>query len=364
MRGTEFSIFDFGFSILCGISEARKMTPPPLRWGLIGTGRIARAFAAAVLETETAGLAAVGSRTLETAAAFAREFGNCRAHGSYAALLADPDVEAVYISTPHPMHAEWAIAAARAGKHVLCEKPLAMSGAEAERVVEEAERAGVFLMEAFMYRCHPFLAKLASLVADGVIGEVGLIESTFSYRGNLDPTSRLYSRELGGGGILDVGCYPVSISRLLAGAAAGKAFAEPMEVVGLARLSEELHVDLVANACLRFESGILATLGCGLGLNQESRVRVYGSKGSLHVVRPWHGAPAGEPVTIHVSLDGEQPRTVEITAHRSIYAIEADVVAEAIRAGLRESPRMSWADSLGNMRTLDRWLAAAGMNYR
>jgi predicted dehydrogenase len=337
---------------------------PPLRWGLIGTGRIARAFAAAILETDTAELAAVGSRSRETAEAFASEFGDCRPHGSYAALLADPEVEAVYISTPHPMHAEWAIAAARAGKHILCEKPLAMSRVEAERVVAEAERAGVFLMEAFMYRCHPFVDRLAGLVADGSIGEVGLIEATFSFRGNLDPASRLYNRALGGGGILDVGCYPVSITRLLAGACAGKPFAEPEEVVGLARLSEELGVDLVANACMRFEGGVLATLGCGLGLNQESRVRVYGSKGSLHVMRPWHGAPAGRPVEIHVSLEGEPARTVEITANRSIYAVEADVVAEAIRSGLRESPRMSWADSLGNMAALDRWLAAAGMRYR
>lgn len=336
----------------------------PLRWGLLATGGIARKFASALQETDLGVLTAVGSRQLASAEAFARDFGGVRAHGSYEALLEDPEVEAVYISTPHPLHAAWAIAAARAGKHILCEKPLTMNLAEAETVVAAAREADVFLMEAFMYRCHPFVARLGEIVASDEIGEVGLIESAFGFGRPFDAAHRLFSRELGGGGILDLGCYPMSVSRFLAGAAMGRPFAEPVDIVGLAKLSEITGVDVVATANLKFENGILAALSCGPSLPQDNRVRVFGTLGSLEVVsRPWHLPDAGMPVILRVTANDGTTRTEEVVDVRSAYAIEADIVAQAIREGRRESPHMSVEDSLGNIRALDRWLAAVGVSY-
>ena len=180
-----------------------------LRWGIIGTGGIAHRFAQGVQHSKTGELIAVGSRRQETADAFAKEFGVPHRHASYEALLADEDVDAIYVSTPHPMHAEWAIKSAEAGKHILCEKPLAINHAEAMAVVEAARENDVFLMEAFMYRCHPQMRRVVELVREGAIGRVCMIQATFSFQGGTDPKSRLMNNALGGGGILDVGCYPV-----------------------------------------------------------------------------------------------------------------------------------------------------------
>src|SRR5687768_11031907 len=203
-----------------------------LQWGIIGTGGIARAFAHGVRRSRSGALAAVGSRARETAERFARELEIPRAHASYERLLDDPGVQAVYIATPHPSHAEWAIRAANAGKHVLVEKPMGMNHAEAMRMVEAAVANDVFLMEAFMYRCHPQARRIVELIRERAIGNVRVIHATFSFHWpkTLDLSSRLLNHALGGGGILDVGCYCMSIARLIAGAAAGRDFAEPTEL--------------------------------------------------------------------------------------------------------------------------------------
>jgi predicted dehydrogenase len=334
------------------------MTSSPLRWGLLGTGWIAGKFAKAVLETNTGVLAAAGSRAQGTADAFAARFNIPRAHGSYEALLADPEVDAIYISTPHSMHAEWTIAAARAGRHILCEKPIAMNASEAEQMAAEVEKAGVFLMEAFMYRCHPFAAKAVEIVKSGALGEISLIESSFGHKLPFNPESRLFNRKLGGGGILDLGCYPASITRLLAGAATGKPFAEPVELTGTARLSPVSGVDVAATAAVKFDNGVLGAWSCAMEMNTASFAAVYGTLGSLRIPQPWHGA-----AEIELSIDGQPSTTLDVRSERSVYALEADAVADAIRDGKRESPFMTVADSIGNMRALDRWLAAVGASY-
>ncbi|MBV9229101.1 MAG: Gfo/Idh/MocA family oxidoreductase, partial [Chloroflexi bacterium] len=201
-----------------------------LTWGIIGTGRIAGIFANGIAESKTGTLLAVGSRTQASADKFGETWNVERRYGSYAALLADSDVQAVYIATPHPLHAEWAIKAAEAGKHVLCEKPIALNHAEAMAIIEAALRHDVFLMEAFMYRCHPQTAKLIELVRSGVIGKVRVIQASFSFHTTFRPESRLLNNALGGGGILDVGGYCASMARLIAGAAVGKDFADPTRV--------------------------------------------------------------------------------------------------------------------------------------
>ena len=192
-----------------------------LRWGILGTGGIARRLAQALASSQTGELCAVGSRTLERAAAFGKEFGAARCYGSYAELVADQGVDAVYISLPNNLHAEWAIRCAWAGKQILCEKPLTGTYPEAMAVIDEVRQAGVFLLEAFMYRCHPQTAKVVELVKSGAIGPVRVIQSSFSFDFGDQPQNIRSQAALSGGGIMDVGCYTLSLARLVAGAALG-----------------------------------------------------------------------------------------------------------------------------------------------
>ncbi len=337
--------------------------PTYLKWGILGVGGIAKAFATALPKSRTGRLAAVGSRDAAKATQFAAEHGAIRAHGSYEALLADPEVEAVYIATPHPSHAEWAINAARAGKHILCEKPLTLNHAEAMVVVEAARRHKVFLMEAFMYRCHPLTAKLVELIRGGSLGEIGVIQATFSFQSGFRAGGRLFSNELGGGGILDVGCYTTSISRLVAGAALGRPFADLEKITGYAKLHSETGVDIYAIAAVQFPGGIVGQLATGVGLNQDNGLRVFGSKGSLYVASPYVIAREGGDATIVVKRNGEADETVTVRTDAYLYALEADAVGDAIAQGKLESPCMPVADTLGNMAALDAWRASVGLTY-
>jgi predicted dehydrogenase len=201
-----------------------------LNWGIIGAGGIAKVFCNGLRFSKTGRLVAVASQTPGKAEALADLFDAEKRYNSYEALLADPDIDAVYISTIHPFHAENVSQAAKAGKHILVEKPIAMNATETAGMIEVAQANDVFLMEAFMYRCHPQISKLVELIQDGTIGEVLMLRSAFGYRASFNPDSRAYNRALGGGGILDVGCYPASMSRLVAGASAGEPFLDPVEV--------------------------------------------------------------------------------------------------------------------------------------
>ena len=330
-----------------------------LAWGIISTGAIAKTFARGLAASGTGELIAVGSRTQEAADRFGDEFKVPRRYGSYEALLADPDVQAVYIAPPHPMHAEWAIKAAEAGKHILCEKPLTLNCAEAMAVIEAARRNGVFLMEAFMYRCHPQTAKLVELIREKAIGDVQVIRATFSFHAGYNPEGRLFANALGGGGILDVGCYCVSMSRLVAGVALGRDFAEPIEVRGFGHIGET-GVDEYAIGILKFPGDILAQVATGVRLNQENVVRIFGTEGSIFVPVPW---TPKESSKIIVNRHGEGPREISIEAGAGIYTIEADTVAANIERRQATSPAMTWDDTLGNMRTLDMWRAAIGLVY-
>lgn len=334
-----------------------------LSWGLLAAGAIARAFAKGVKHSRTGRLLAVGSRSKDKAEAFGEEFDIPRRHGSYEELLADKDVQAVYVSTPHPMHAEWAIKAAEAGKHVLCEKPLTINLTEAEAVIQAARRNDVFLMEAFMYRCHPQTARLIELIRQGAVGEVRLIKASFSFHAGSDPTSRLLANALGGGGILDVGCYTTSMSRLIAGVAAGGDFAEPLEIKGCAHLGAT-GVDEWAIASLRFPGDILAQVATGVQLTQENLVQVFGTEGHITVPWPWIPAREGGTCRILVNRKGkEQPEEIVIETEQYLYGMEADTVAANIDRRQAPPPAMTWDDTLGNMRTLDAWRESIGLVY-
>jgi len=337
-----------------------------LGWGLLAAGNIAKAFATGVAKSRTGRLMAVGSRSLEKAQAFAKEFGVPKAHGSYEALLADPEVQAVYIATPHPMHAEWAIKAAEAGKHILCEKPLGINQAQAMAIIEAARVNRVFLMEAFMYRCHPQTAKLLEIVKSGMIGPVRMIQATFSFCAGPNPESRLLANKYAGGGILDVGCYTTSMSRLIAGAAQGLPYVTASEVKGVAYLGAT-GVDEYAAAVMKFpapagQQPILAQVATGVRLNQESCVRIFGQDGWIHVPNPWIPAREGGSVRIIVSARGKTEE-VQVQSDQYLYGLEADVVADSLPNLQAAPPAMTWDDTLGNMYSLDRWRDSIGLVY-
>lgn len=247
-----------------------------LRWGLLATGTIAAEFAAGVEQSRHGVLAAAASRTAERARDFATRYEIPKAYGSYEELLADPDVDAVYVATPHAQHEEWAIRAAEAGKHVLCEKPLTLTAADAEKVIDAARRNDVFLMEAFMYRLHPQTRRLVELIESGAIGEVRAVDVTFSFDSDENDAARLGDPALGGGGILDVGCYCTSLARLVSQAATGTPAVEPTRLTGMARLAES-GVDEFAMGLLRLPGDIIAQLSCGYLLTQDDHIRIYGT---------------------------------------------------------------------------------------
>jgi len=333
-------------------------------WGIISTGRIASIFAGQLSGSKSGTLSAVASRSEEKAGEFAGKYGADRWYGSYEDLLRDPGVEVVYIATPHPMHAKWAIRAARAGKHILCEKPLTMNAGEAENVIGEARKNGVFLMEAFHYRCHPQTKKLIEILKEGMIGEVLMIQASFSFRMEYDLSHRALNRSLGGGGILDVGCYPMSLVRLVAGVAKGGDFIEPVDVKGCAFIGKESRVDEYAAACLEFPGGIIAQISCGCRLEQENTAVIYGSEGKILIPKPWVVSIEGGTSTIIVErYDQDNPREIMVEAERGLFAIEADTAGEFIPQRQSSFPAMSWEDSLGNMRALDLWRRSIGLSY-
>ena len=334
-----------------------------INWGILSTGHIAQLFAQAVLESKTGILGAVASRSLSQAEAFARRYKIPMAYGNYEKLLLDPFVDAVYIGTPHSLHAEWALKAARAGKAVLCEKPLTLHYPAARRMVQTAQNHGVFLMEGFMYRCHPQTAKLVDLIQKKAVGQVKLIQASFCFERPVDLKGRLFNRALGGGAIWDVGCYPVSMARLLAGAALGKPFAEPLEVKGTGIVGAQSRVDEFALANLKFPGGILAELSCANRVQRPVGVWVYGTKGWIHASSPWHAdrfSADGAKILMR-RAGSKKTRELRIRSRESLYALEVDAVGKALRRGWKESPAMSWADSLGNAKVLDAWMRAVGL---
>ncbi len=335
-----------------------------LSWGIIGAGRIAGVFAEGVAGSDFGTLAAVADIAAERAADFAGRFSIPAHYSDGHKLLEDARVEAVYIATPHPFHAEWAIKAAEAGKHVLVEKPMGLNHPEAMAVVEAARANDIFLLEGYMYRCHPQTQRLVELIRDGAIGQVRMIQADFSFDFPFDPSHRLLSQELGGGGILDVGGYPVSLARLVAGVAVGKDFDEPSEVKGVAHIGAVSRVDEYTTASLKFQSGIIAQVGTGVQVNMENVARIYGSKGWILVPSPWIPTQEGGISTILLHREGESgPEEIHIRADAGPWLLEAETATAHIADRQAPPPAMTWDDSLGNMRSLDMWRESIGLVY-
>jgi predicted dehydrogenase len=324
-----------------------------LRWGILSTADIGRKkVIPGMRKAARCEVAAIGSRDAATAQRVADELGIPRVHGSYEALLADPDVDAVYIPVPNHLHAEWTIAAARAGKHVLCEKPLALSVADVERMVAVCETEGVRLMEAFMYRLHPSWVAVRELVASGRIGELRAVQSWFSFF-NDDPTNIRNIRETGGGALLDVGCYTVNLSRMLFGG-------EPIRVEASMTRDPASGVDILTSGLLEFAGGGQATFGCSTRMEPDQRVHIYGREGRISIGIPFN-IPPDRPTQVFVTQGGDPPvapKTETLTFETADpYTVEAERFAEAVLdGGPLPTPT---ADAVGNMRVIEQIIAAA-----
>ncbi len=323
-----------------------------LRWGILSTANIGtEKVIPGIQGAANSEVVAIGSRDGVLARQVADRLGIERAHGSYEALLGDPDIDAVYIPLPNHLHAEWTMAAARAGKHVLCEKPLAMTASDAEHMAEVCSAEGVLLMEAFMYRLHPSWVAVRDLVAAGRIGRLTAVQSWFSYF-NDDPTNIRNIQAVGGGALYDVGCYNVNLSRMLFGS-------EPRHVSASITRDPVSGVDTTTSAILEFESGV-ATFTCSTRAEDDQRVHIYGTEGRISIGIPFN-IPPDRPTEVYVTAGGDPPvapATETLTfATADPYTVEAERFAAAILDGTPVPVQP--ADAVANLQVIERIFEAA-----
>ena len=310
-----------------------------LHWGIIGPGRIAPRVARALVDNARGELRAVASRDLERARAFAAAHGATTSYGSYEALLADPTIDVVYIALPNHLHAPWSIRALDAGKHVLCEKPLSLSVAEVDAIAEAAARNDRIAVEAFMYLHHPQIHTALEIVGSGTLGDLQVIDATFSFFLDYPDDPRI-DPAMGGGSLWDVGCYPVSIARRIAGR-------EPDAVAAFARFDER-GVDRTFVGQLRFPGGLLALFDSGFGAPHRERLEIVGSAASLVLEHPFVTTPDGPAPVVTLHRD-ELATTIEV-ASPDQYRAEVDDLQAAILDGT--PPRVDLAFSRGGIATL------------
>ena len=321
-----------------------------LRWGILATGSIANQFAEGLKLAQFGELVAVGSRTLSRAEEFCAKHGG-KAYGSYKEVLADPEVDAVYIATPHHTHMDDTIAAAKAGKAILCEKPFTLNAYEAEQALKAVEANGVFFMEAFMYRCTPLMAQVREWLASGRIGDVKMVNAEFAFQAGEDWTNFRNDAALGGGGLMDVGCYCVSFAR-------GAFGEEPIAATYLSQ-SNSKGVDWIGSGQLEFSGKRSAVFTTGVGIVTNNGGAIYGTKGRIKFDDPWKQGSGKLQL-----IEGWNTVVEEISVgikNAELYAHEADTVATYVDAG--ECPFQSKEDTMQQMRTLDKLRASAGIHF-
>jgi len=332
-----------------------------VRWGILSAGNIAGTFAEALTGAEGSELYAVAARERADAEAFAAKHGASKSYHGYEAMLADPEVDAVYIATLHPFHLEWIVKSVQAGKHVLCEKPLTMNLREAKLAKKKADENRCLLREAFMYRHHPQTQQIVDLVEAGVIGEVRMIEASFCHNSGVQPESRLQAKHLGGGTILDIGCYPLSFCRLIAGRARGRLFAEPIELKAVGHIDPQLQTDMWTTAIMRFDGSITATATASMRVQSVFEANVYGDRGRILCDMPWH---VWGKIRVKNNA-GDLIKVIEPNTSRPLFTYEIESFTREIQ-GRPVGPgevAMRFDDTLGNMKALDRWRAEIGLSY-
>jgi len=320
-----------------------------IRWGILGTGKIARQFAAALRRLPGAELLAAGSRSAESAGRFADEFEIPRRYKDYVELVRDPDVEVIYIATPHSCHAENSRLALNAGKAVLCEKPFTINAAQAREVIQLARERKLFLMEAMWTRCFPLMTKLRELLLAGVIGDVRLLNADFGFRAEYQDALRLFRPEFGGGALLDVGVYPVSLASML--------FGPPTRIVSTANLGPS-GVDEEAAMILTHGRGEMAVLHTAIRLDTAQEAIIIGTRGRIRIHSPWW-----RPTGMTLSLHGQSDERFDFPLEGNGYEYEAQEVMDCLRSSQLESTLMPLDESLSIMGTLDTLRAQWGLKY-
>lgn len=315
-------------------------------WGILGAGSIARKFAADLTHLVDARLLAVGSRSGSRAADFCAEHGFERAYGSYAELVNDPDLDAVYVATPHPFHREHTVLCLRHGKAVLCEKPMAVNERQVREMVECARGSEVFLMEAMWTRFLPVIVQVSKWLGEGRIGEVRLLSADFGFRAGWNPEGRLFNPALAGGALLDVGVYVVALAHLVFGR-------PPVDVQAAAHLGET-GVDEQTALLFRYDGGELALLSCAVRTNTPQEARIQGTEGAIHIPLFWRATSAT------LSVQGQEP---VVFAEQAGYHFEAAEVMSCLLEGRRESARMPLDESIAIARTMERVRAIIGLSY-
>ncbi|PWH14775.1 MAG: hypothetical protein DDG60_07275 [Anaerolineae bacterium] len=321
----------------------KEQTMRILHWGLLSTARINRAIIPPLRLSTRNRLLAVASRSQETAQAYAHEWHIPRAYGSYEALLADPEIDVIYNPLPNHLHKEWTIRAMAAGKHVLCEKPLALSAEDVDEIAAAAQQHGRVVAEAFMYRHHPQTLKVKELIKDGAIGKLQLIRGSFTFSMKTEVNIRL-NPEMGGGSLWDVGCYPISYARYLADA-------EPLEVFGW-QVTGQTGIDDSFFGQLKFPNQVYAQFDSGFRSPYRTHLEVVGSQGTITIPAPFKPS-LNETITL------TRQETVEsiAIAGQELYLGEVEDLADCILAG--KTPRVTLADSRGNAATIAALLESA-----
>ncbi len=320
-----------------------------IRIGILGTGNMARAFAADLLHAGNVELVAVGSRSQESAQRFASEFGAPRHYATYAALAADPDVQLVYVATPHSCHLENSLMCLDAGKAVICEKPFTINALEAARLIEKARAKKLFLMEAMWTRYIPAVVRLRELLAEKVIGNVQLMLGGGAYMPAFDPEAYLFRPDLGGGVLLDAGVYLVSMASMVFGA--------PDQILATASIGQS-GVDEHDAIVLQHDNGALANLYVSLRASASPSLTLLGDRGRIFV-----HAPVFAPPRLTISIAGEVEETVDFTFPGKGYQFEAMEAAGCILAGKTESTIMPLDETLAIMQTMDRIRQQIGLKY-
>lgn len=334
-----------------------------LRFGILTTGNIARQFAQGVADAQRCRITAVGSRSQSTAAAFAETYHIPNVHGSYEALIADPQVDAVYVATPNNLHHEWTLRALRAGKHVLCEKPIAVTAAQAAEMFEVARQSGKVLVEAFMYRSHPVTEAWLKQIRQGAIGRVKLIRAGFCFNVVNWRENTRFSVPLAGGSIMDIGCYCVDLAQLVLQR-------EPTQIHVDAHLHES-GIDDYAAGTLRFDDDAMLSFACGMSVQANNAAMICGDKGYIEIPVPWKPPVEQAQFIIDGQMPPRQDRSGGVTrrerevfsvdADKALYALEADDFAATVFDG-RQAAILP-EESLSNMRVLDELRRQAGLPF-
>lgn len=323
-----------------------------IRWGIIGTGNIATKFATGLSVLPDAELVAVGSRNSETAAAFGAQFDVPHPHASYMDLAADPDVDVVYIATPHTYHRDNTLLCLNAGKAVLCEKPFAINARETKQMLALAREKGLFLMDAVWTRFLPLMVRLRELLSDGVIGEVRMLHADFGFRTSFNPESRAFNPQLGGGGLLDVGIYTVQLASMIFGS-------PPQQIAAMAHLGET-GVDEQAALLFGYDSGQLAQLSCAVRTTTHHEASIFGTAGRIRLHPAWW---RGTALSIYHQPNPEPEQILTLPLQGNGYNYEAAAVMNCMRQGKLESAIMPLDETLQLMATLDAIRAQWGLTY-